>query len=50
MFARFFAVATLVALALSTPVARRDGQCNTGSIQCCEGSTTVSIGLLIHFH
>lgn len=35
MFARIFAVASLVAFALA------DGQCNTGSIQCCEGSTTV---------
>jgi hypothetical protein len=35
MFARIFAVASLVAFALA------DGQCNTSNIQCCESSTTV---------
>ncbi|KAG1738121.1 fungal hydrophobin [Suillus paluster] len=37
MFARLFAVASLVAFAVAT-----DGQCNTGNIQCCEGSSSVS--------
>ncbi|KAG1738127.1 fungal hydrophobin [Suillus paluster] len=37
MFARLFAIASLVAFAVAN-----DGQCNTGSIQCCESSTTVS--------
>ncbi|KAG0698901.1 hydrophobin [Suillus ampliporus] len=38
MLARFFAVASLAALAVATPLALRDGQCNTGNIQCCTGS------------
>ncbi|KAG0696059.1 hypothetical protein DFH29DRAFT_1004893 [Suillus ampliporus] len=45
MFARLFAVAFLVALAVAT-----DGQCDTGSIQCCQSSITVgeaeSLGLI----
>ncbi|KAG1733333.1 hydrophobin [Suillus paluster] len=36
MFARLFAVASLVALAVA------DGQCNTGSISCCESTTSTS--------
>jgi hypothetical protein len=42
MLARFFAVASLAALAVATPLSLRDGQCNTGSIQCCQHSTSVS--------
>ncbi|KAG2121251.1 hydrophobin [Suillus clintonianus] len=43
MLARFFAVASLVALAVATsPLALRDGQCNTGDIKCCQSSTTTS--------
>ncbi|KAG2125948.1 hydrophobin [Suillus clintonianus] len=43
MLARFFAVASLAALAVATsPLALRDGQCNTGNIQCCQSSTTTS--------
>ncbi|KAG1733393.1 hydrophobin [Suillus paluster] len=42
MFARFFAVASLAALAVATPLALRDGQCNTGNIQCCSGSTSAT--------
>ncbi|KAG0696419.1 hydrophobin [Suillus ampliporus] len=37
MFARLFAVASVVAFAVAT-----SGQCNTGSIQCCQYSTTTS--------
>ncbi|KAG2118483.1 fungal hydrophobin-domain-containing protein [Suillus clintonianus] len=42
MMARFFAVAFLAALAVATPLTLRDGQCNTGDIQCCQSSTTTS--------
>ncbi|KAG2112405.1 hydrophobin [Suillus clintonianus] len=42
MLARFFAVASLVALAVATPLALRDGQCNTGNIQCCQNSASTS--------
>ncbi|KAG1742104.1 hypothetical protein EDB19DRAFT_1827765 [Suillus lakei] len=42
MFARFFTVAFLAALAFATPLTLRDGQCNTGDIQCCQSSTTTS--------
>ncbi|KAG0696417.1 hypothetical protein DFH29DRAFT_879371 [Suillus ampliporus] len=37
MFARLFAVASFVAFAVAT-----SGQCNTGSIQCCQSSTSTS--------
>ncbi|KAG1733345.1 fungal hydrophobin [Suillus paluster] len=36
MFARLLAVASLVAFAVA------DGQCNTGSISCCNSSTSTS--------
>ncbi|KAG1718523.1 hypothetical protein EDB19DRAFT_898732 [Suillus lakei] len=42
MLARFFAVASLAALAVATPLSLRDGQCNTGDIQCCQSSTSTS--------
>ncbi|KAG2112416.1 hydrophobin-3 precursor [Suillus clintonianus] len=42
MFARFFTVAFLAALAVATPLTLRDGQCNTGDIQCCQSSSTTS--------
>ncbi|KAG2153624.1 hydrophobin [Suillus bovinus] len=42
MFARFFAVVFLAALAVATPLTLRDGQCNTGNVQCCESATTTS--------
>ncbi|KAG1722210.1 hydrophobin [Suillus lakei] len=43
MFARFFAVASLALLAVATsPLALRDGQCNTGDIKCCQSSTSTS--------
>ncbi|KAG1727596.1 hydrophobin [Suillus lakei] len=43
MLARFFAVASLAALAIATsPLTLRDGQCNTGNIKCCQSSTTTS--------
>ncbi|KAG1738123.1 hydrophobin [Suillus paluster] len=37
MFARLFAVASLAAVAIAT-----SGQCNTGSITCCESKTSTS--------
>ncbi|KAJ8595471.1 fungal hydrophobin [Rhizopogon salebrosus TDB-379] len=40
MFVRFLAVATLAAVAVATPVAR-GGECDTGTIQCCESSETL---------
>ncbi|KAG0696054.1 fungal hydrophobin [Suillus ampliporus] len=36
MFARLFAVASLIVFAVANP-----SQCNTGSIQCCQSSYTV---------
>jgi hypothetical protein len=42
MLARLFAVVSLAALAVATPLGLRDGQCNTGNIQCCQSSTSVS--------
>ncbi|KAJ8595464.1 fungal hydrophobin [Rhizopogon salebrosus TDB-379] len=39
MFARFFAVATLAAVAVATPVAH--GECDTGTMQCCKSSETL---------
>jgi hypothetical protein len=48
MFARIFAVATLAVIAVATPVAR--GECDTGTIQCCESYETVSIRFSVHFH
>ncbi|KAG2742137.1 hydrophobin-3 precursor, partial [Suillus brevipes Sb2] len=35
-------VASLAVLAVATPLSLRDGQCNTGSIQCCQHSTSTS--------
>ncbi|KAL0572288.1 hypothetical protein V5O48_009670 [Marasmius crinis-equi] len=45
LFTKFFAVSTLSALAVATPVKQRtdggsSGSCNTGPIQCCETVTT----------
>ncbi|KAG1738126.1 hydrophobin [Suillus paluster] len=37
MFARLFPVASLVAFAVAN-----DGQCNTGNIQCCKSSDSIS--------
>ncbi|KAG1758153.1 hydrophobin-3 precursor [Suillus occidentalis] len=42
MFARFFTVVFFAALAVANPLSLRDGQCNTGDIQCCQSSTTTS--------
>jgi hypothetical protein len=50
MFARFFAVAAVVALAAATPLALREDQCNTGDIQCCQSSSTVSTASSIRFY
>ncbi|KAJ8590865.1 fungal hydrophobin [Rhizopogon salebrosus TDB-379] len=42
MFARFFAVAAVASLAVATPLTLcNGGQCNTGDIKCCQGSTTI---------
>ncbi|KAG0707992.1 fungal hydrophobin [Suillus ampliporus] len=41
MFARLFAVASLVVFAVATPTGSGSSQCNTGSIQCCQSSSTV---------
>ncbi|KAG1796106.1 hydrophobin [Suillus subaureus] len=42
MFARFFTVVFLAALAVASPLTLRDGQCNTGNIQCCQSYTSTS--------
>ncbi|KIJ63808.1 hypothetical protein HYDPIDRAFT_91924 [Hydnomerulius pinastri MD-312] len=44
MFARLFAVASLAALAVAGPtsVYARDGQCNTGAINCCNNVQSAS--------
>ncbi|KAH7882845.1 hydrophobin [Phlebopus sp. FC_14] len=42
MFAHLFAVASLAAIALATPLVVRDGECNTGPVNCCNNVQDVS--------
>ncbi|KAG2106831.1 fungal hydrophobin [Suillus cothurnatus] len=40
MFVRILSITSLAILAIATPLALRDssGQCNTGTIQCCQST------------
>ncbi|KAG2342765.1 hydrophobin-3 precursor [Suillus weaverae] len=43
MFVRILSITSLAVLAIATPLALRDssGQCNTGTIQCCQSTQPV---------
>ncbi|KAL0563066.1 hypothetical protein V5O48_019011, partial [Marasmius crinis-equi] len=41
-FSNLFAVSTLATLAVATPLQARQGDCNTGPIQCCNSVTKAS--------
>ncbi|KAG2353918.1 hydrophobin-3 precursor [Suillus spraguei] len=42
MFIRILSITSLAVLAIATPLALRDGQCNTGNIQCCQSTQPVN--------